>query len=92
MGRQGSFSGAGHPIEPAARAALLQGQIGFLPMRLEQTGRLHPTQRLVQGAMSGELVGLSDVLHSFRHSEAVEFVCSNAAKVETCGKNCLFDL
>ena len=89
--RQRPFSRSSYPVEPSAGPTLGQGYIRILPPRLQEPSGFESPQRLIEGPICGELMGLSKCLHVPGDGEPVEFAATSVPQVQTGTKNRLFD-
>jgi hypothetical protein len=69
---EGGLAGSGDVVQAAAGPALAGRGLGILPAALEEPGGLHPPERLVEGAVTGERSGALTVAEDLRRLEPVE--------------------
>ena len=89
--RQGAFSEPSHPILTPPGSGLGESHFGLLPSRFQEPGGFEPSQRLVQGPVGRQLVGVPDLLDAFSDGEAVKLAAALSTQVQPGGEDRLFD-
>jgi hypothetical protein len=71
----------GECVEPASGTFLVGGNLGVLPVALEQSHLLKTTERAIEGTVGGQETPVGNVNEMLRDRVAVEFVNASASEL-----------